>query len=253
MPSDIAGSSAAGAAPVGADASTCGADGVCAKAVPKATTSRSAAVWAQPDNHGLGLVGPGASIIEINKRDPILGEFEAGERTILVRGSIALKPESNHGAYPEGANPKLLKKAVNMPITKSSRALVDEAMGAVRTYSPTEVMARLDDARVQLVDIRDVRELADGTAVGAFHAPRGMLEVWVDPDSPYFKPIFGDEGKEYILFCGAGWRSALTAKTLQDMGMTNVAHIDGGYAEWVKQGGPTETLEAQKARRAVKR
>ena len=74
----------------------------------------------------------------------------------------------------------------------------------------------------------------------------------MDPASPYYKPVFGDETKEYILFCGAGWRSALTAKALQDMGMTNVAHIDGGYTEWVKQGAPTETLEAQKARRPAK-
>jgi rhodanese-related sulfurtransferase len=138
-----------------------------------------------------------------------------------------------------------------MPILKSSRALVDEAMGEVRTYTTAQVMARLEDPQIQLVDIRDIRELADGTVVGAFHAPRGMLEFWVDPASPYYKPIFGDETKEYILFCGAGWRSAITTKTLQDMGMRNVAHIDGGYTEWVKQGGPTETLEAQKARHAV--
>ena len=76
-----------------------------------------------------------------------------------------------------------------------------------------------------------------------------MLEFWVDPASPYFKPVFADEGKEFILFCGAGWRSALATKTLQDMGMRNVAHIDGGYAEWQKQGAPTETLEARKARK----
>ncbi|MES2584981.1 MAG: rhodanese-like domain-containing protein [Pseudomonadota bacterium] len=139
-----------------------------------------------------------------------------------------------------------------MPITTSSRALVDQAMAHIRTYTVDQVRSRLDDAKTQLVDIRDVRELADGTVVGAFHAPRGMLEFWVDPASPYYKPIFGDEGKEYILFCGAGWRSALTAKTLQDMGMTNVAHIAGGYTEWVRQGGPTETLEAQKARRTAK-
>ncbi len=138
-----------------------------------------------------------------------------------------------------------------MPITTSSRALVDQAMAQVRTYTVPDVLARLGDGKTQLVDIRDIRELADGTAVGAFHAPRGMLEFWVDPASPYYKPFFGDEGQEYILFCGAGWRRALTAKTLQDMGMQNVAHIDGGYAEWVKQGGPTETLEAQKARRAA--
>jgi len=136
-----------------------------------------------------------------------------------------------------------------MPITKGFRALVDEAMAQVTTYSPAQVQARLADPGVQIVDIRDIRELAEGTVVGAFHAPRGMLEFWVDPQSPYHKKLFADESKEFILFCGAGWRSALAAKTLQDMGMANVAHIDGGYAEWVLQGGPTETLEAQKARR----
>jgi len=115
-----------------------------------------------------------------------------------------------------------------------------------------EVQARMGDANVQIVDIRDVRELAEGTVVGSYHAPRCMLEFWVDPESPYHKKIFANEGKEFILFCGAGWRSALATKTLQDMGMTNVAHIDGGYAEWVKQGAPTETLEQQKAKRAAK-
>ena len=135
-----------------------------------------------------------------------------------------------------------------MPITKGFRALVDEAMAQVKTYSVEEARAKLNDPKVQIVDIRDVRELGPGTVVGSFHAPRGMLEFWVDPASPYFKPLFGDEGREFILFCGAGWRSALAAKTLQDMGMSNVAHIDGGYAEWVKQGAPTETLEERKAR-----
>ena len=139
-----------------------------------------------------------------------------------------------------------------MAITKGFRALVDEAMAQVTTYSVEEVMAKLHSPHTQLVDIRDIRELADGTAVGAFHAPRGMLEFWVDPASPYHKPLFADESKEFILFCGAGWRSALATKALQDMGMTNVAHIDGGWAEWVKQGAPTETLEAQKARRQAK-
>ena len=134
-----------------------------------------------------------------------------------------------------------------MPITKGFRALVDEAMAQVRTYSVDDVKARLNDPKVQIVDIRDVRELAAGTVVGSYHAPRGMLEFWVDPASPYHKPLFADEGKEFILFCGAGWRSALATKTLQDMGMRNVAHIDGGYAEWVKQGAPTETLEERKA------
>ncbi len=139
-----------------------------------------------------------------------------------------------------------------MPITKGYQQLVAEAMAEVKTYSVAQVQARLDDAKVQIVDIRDIRELTDGTVLGAFHAPRGMLEFWVDPASPYHKPLFADETREFILFCGAGWRSALAAKALQDMGMSNVAHIDGGWAEWVKQGAPTETLEQQKARRTRK-
>jgi rhodanese-related sulfurtransferase len=140
-----------------------------------------------------------------------------------------------------------------MPITKGFRALVDEAMAQVKTYSVAEAQAKLADPQVQMVDIRDVRELErEGTVPGALLAPRGMLEFWVDPASPYFKPVFGDEGKQLILFCGAGWRSALAAKTLQDMGMTNVAHIDGGFAEWKKQGAPTETLEERKAAKDTK-
>ena len=139
-----------------------------------------------------------------------------------------------------------------MPITTGFQTLVDQAMAEVKTYSVAEVQARLEDPNVQIVDIRDPRELSAGTVVGSFHAPRGMLEFWVDPASPYFKPLFADEAKEFILFCGAGWRSALAAKTLQDMGMTNVAHIDGGYAEWLKQGAPTETLEQRKAQKEQK-
>jgi len=139
-----------------------------------------------------------------------------------------------------------------MPITKGFRALVDEAMAQVTTYSVDQVLARLDDPKVQIVDIRDVRELAEGTLPGAYHAPRCMLEFWVDPASPYHKKLFADETREFILFCGAGWRSALATKTLQDMGMRNVAHIDGGFAEWVKRGAPTQTLEQHKAQRQAR-
>mgnify|MGYP003576546224 CR=1 FL=1 len=137
-----------------------------------------------------------------------------------------------------------------MTITKGYRALVDEAMAQVKTYSVAQVRERLGQPDLQLVDIRDVRELqAEGTVPGSFHAPRGMLEFWVDPASPYFKKVFADPAREYVLFCGAGWRSALAAKTLQDMGMRNVAHIDGGFTDWVKQGAPTETLEERKAKK----
>ncbi len=137
-----------------------------------------------------------------------------------------------------------------MAITKGFRALVDEAMAQVTTYSVDQVKARLSDASLQIVDIRDVRELErEGTVPGCFNAPRGMLEFWVDPASPYFKTIFGDDSKEFVLFCGAGWRSALAARALQGMGMTNVAHIDGGFTAWVQQGAPVETFEAHRARR----
>jgi rhodanese-related sulfurtransferase len=135
-----------------------------------------------------------------------------------------------------------------MAITKGFRSLVDKAMAEVKTYTVVEVLAKSNDKNVQIVDIRDVRELKAGTVTGSYHAPRCMLEFWVDPESPYHKKIWADESKEFILFCGAGWRSALAAKTLQDMGMTNVAHIDGGYEAWVKAGGPTESLEARKAK-----
>lgn len=141
-----------------------------------------------------------------------------------------------------------------MPITKGFQALVNEAMAEVTTYSVDEVRARLGDDNVQIVDIRDVRELErEGTVPGALLAPRGMLEFWVDPASPYFKPVFADESKEFILFCGAGWRSALATQTLQDMGMTNVAHIDGGFAAWKKAQAPTVTLDQHKAESAARK
>lgn len=141
-----------------------------------------------------------------------------------------------------------------MPIIKGFRKLVDEAMSQVTTYSVDEVRARLNDPGMQIVDIRDVRELErEGTLPGALLAPRGMLEFWVDPDSPYFKPVFADEGKEFVLFCGAGWRSALATKTLRDMGMTNVAHIEGGFAAWKKAFAPMVTLEQHKAESAARK
>lgn len=140
-----------------------------------------------------------------------------------------------------------------MAITKGINVLVAEAMAQVKTYSVDEVKARMADPQMQIVDIRDVRELErEGTVPGCFNAPRGMLEFWVDPASPYYKPVFGDESKEFVLFCGAGWRSALAARALQDMGMTNVAHIDGGFTAWAKQGAPVETYEAHKAHRHAK-
>ena len=141
-----------------------------------------------------------------------------------------------------------------MPITKGFQALVDEAMAQVITYSVDQVRGRLTDPKVQIVDIRDPRELEkEGTLPGALLAPRGMLEFWVDPASPYFKPIFADESKEFVLFCGAGWRSALATKTLRDMGMTNVAHIDGGFTAWKKADAPMVSLEQHKVESAARK
>jgi rhodanese-related sulfurtransferase len=118
------------------------------------------------------------------------------------------------------------------------KTLVDEAHALITTYSVSEVLQKLSDPGVQLVDVRDARELErEGTIPGAFHASRGVLEFWVDPESPYYKPIFGEE-REFILFCAAGWRSALATKTLQEMGLARVAHMDGGFTAWKAAGAP---------------
>ena len=142
-----------------------------------------------------------------------------------------------------------------MALKISSQQLVDQAMREVKTYSAEEAKSKLaTNKSVLLVDIRDIRELqtAEGAPVGSMHAPRGMLEFWVDPASPYHKPIWADESKEFVLFCGLGWRSALTAKTLQDMGMTNVAHIDGGFKAMQEAGFAMETLDERKQGKASK-
>ena len=123
---------------------------------------------------------------------------------------------------------------------KTAKALVEEAMAQVKTYTLEQARALHGSAAVQFVDIRDVRELErDGVIPGALHAPRGMLEFWVDPESPYFRDVFAQD-KEYVLFCAAGWRSALATKTLMDMGMERVAHVGGGFGAWKQAGGPTE-------------
>lgn len=132
-----------------------------------------------------------------------------------------------------------------MPIKKGYKALVDEALAQVKTYSVQEAQARFADPSVQFVDLRDVREIErEGIIPGAFSAPRGMIEFWIDPDSPYFKPVFGED-KEFIFFCAAGWRSALATKTVQDMGMEKVAHIDGGFSAWKAAGAPVDVKESK--------
>ena len=126
---------------------------------------------------------------------------------------------------------------------KTAKQLVDEAMQEIVTLPLPEAQALLIDADALFVDLRDVRELErEGVIPGAFHAPRGLLEFWVDPQSEYFKPVFG-QGRRVVLFCAVGWRSALAAKTLQDMGMEHVCHVDGGFNAWKAAGAPVAALQ----------
>ncbi len=128
-------------------------------------------------------------------------------------------------------------------IKKGIRQLIAEAEKKSRGISVEEARKRHGDPGTVFVDLRDVRELErDGMIPEAFHAPRGMLEFWVDPDSPYYKPVFA-EGRTFILYCQADWRGVLAAATLADMGMPNVLHLEGGYGEWKKAGGPTAVRE----------
>ena len=121
---------------------------------------------------------------------------------------------------------------------KTAQQLVEQAMSEIVTLSLDEARSLHGSDEVLFVDLRDVRELDhEGVLPGAVHAPRGMLEFWVDPQSPYFKPVFG-ESRRLVLFCAAGWRSALATKTLQDMGMEQVCHIDGGFKAWKGSGAP---------------
>jgi len=119
-----------------------------------------------------------------------------------------------------------------MPVTKTVKMLVAEAKEQTKSISPADAHDRQQAGDAILVDIRDIRELQrDGRIEGAFHAPRGMLEFWADPDSPYHKEIFATKS-ELVLFCASSWRSALAAKTLQDMGFSNIRDMDGGFTAW---------------------
>ena len=127
------------------------------------------------------------------------------------------------------------------------KALLDEANAAIRAVSPQEAATLSARDDTVLVDIRDVRELQrEGKVPGAIHCPRGMLEFWVDPESPYHKDIFAS-GKSFVFFCAAGWRSALATKTVQDMGLEPVMHIEGGFGAWKEAGLPVEMPEPRRS------
>lgn len=126
---------------------------------------------------------------------------------------------------------------------RSARQLVTEAEREVVTLSLDEVRAAMDDPDTVIVDIRDVRELwREGKIPGALHSPRGMNEFWIDPSCEYHKPVYAS-GKRFVLYCAGAWRSALEAKMFQDMGLTKVAHMGGGFTAWKAAGMPVEAVE----------
>ncbi|MEL6572495.1 MAG: rhodanese-like domain-containing protein [Pseudomonadota bacterium] len=128
-----------------------------------------------------------------------------------------------------------------MPLKISAAEMVAEARARIEAVTTEDAIAALDDPNVVIVDIRDPRERErTGVIPGAFSCPRGMVEFWVDPDSPYHKPVFSED-KRFIFHCASGWRSALTVATLQDMGF-DAAHLKDGFGDWAKKGGPIEEV-----------
>ncbi len=128
-------------------------------------------------------------------------------------------------------------------IRKGYKALVAEAEAAIETLSVEAAMALHGEPDVVFIDLRDIRELdREGRMPGAFHCPRGMLEFWIDPDSPYHREIFSLE-KKFVFFCAGGWRSALAANSAAEMGLAPVAHIAEGFGAWKQAGGPADLPE----------
>lgn len=127
----------------------------------------------------------------------------------------------------------------------SAHDMVQSARSRIEEIETPDAIAMVDDPEVVFVDLRDVRERQrSGYIPGSFHCPRGMLEFWVDPQSPYFKEIFGQDRK-FVFHCASGWRSALSVALLQDMGF-DAAHLREGFSTWEKQGGPVEFPAADK-------
>ena len=133
-----------------------------------------------------------------------------------------------------------------MPIDKGVQELIAEANARIETIPADEAIGLLGDERVRLVDLRDIRERQrDGFIPGSYHAPRGMLEFWVDPESPYHKKVF-DEPRKFVFYCASGWRSALATRAVQEMGLAPVAHLGGGFSGWEEAGG--EVLKTEDGR-----
>ena len=133
-----------------------------------------------------------------------------------------------------------------MKLKKGFRQLVDEAKSRIKTLTLEEARARHGKDDVVFVDLRDVRELErEGMIPDAVHCPRGMLEFWIDPDSPYYKEVFGS-GKDFIFYCNGAWRSALATDVAQQMGLEPVYEMDGGFAAWKKAGFPVAERPSKK-------
>ncbi len=130
-----------------------------------------------------------------------------------------------------------------MPKLKiSAAALVAAARARIEEVNTADAISMLDNPNVVFVDLRDIRERQrSGFIPGSFHCPRGMAEFWVDPDSPYFKEIFGED-RQFIFHCASGWRSALTVATLNDMGFP-AAHLKDGFSSWAKADGPVDSAD----------
>lgn len=135
---------------------------------------------------------------------------------------------------------------MSQTIHRGIKTLLDEANAEIETMTVAEAIAAAKRDDVVIVDIRDPRELErEGKIPGSFSCTRGMLEFWIDPQSPYAKPIF-QQDKKFVFHCASGWRSALAAKTAQDMGLKPVAHLGGGFTAWREAGGPVEKVEPKK-------
>ena len=127
----------------------------------------------------------------------------------------------------------------------SAADMVKAARARIEEIETSDLIGMVDDPDVVIVDIRDIRERQrTGAIPGSVHAPRGMIEFWVDPSSPYFKDVFGQDDKKYVFHCASGWRSALTVATLQDMGF-DAAHLKDGFSSWAELGGPVEPVDGK--------
>ena len=138
--------------------------------------------------------------------------------------------------------PPLFAKVRQMALKISAATMVANARQRIQEIETVDAIKMVDDPNVVIVDLRDPRERErSGFIPGSFHCPRGMVEFWVDPESPYFKPVFGED-KTFVFHCASGWRSAITVATLQDMGF-EAAHLKEGFSTWETQGGPVQFPE----------